>query len=141
MGKGGRVACILTPWLLTIASFVCITMIEISGWNKGILGDYYFMKVNFTDLDVSSASTLANTTTLTTALKEVEGNLANIYEIHLWNYWCVYIPSLRAMILVSDMDGLCANLDTVTAVRQTIPSCSAQDALLASPSTSSIRGV
>jgi hypothetical protein len=116
-------------------------MIEISGWNKGILGDYYFMKVNFTDLDVSSASTMANTTTLTAALKEVEGNLANIYEIHLWNYWCVNIPSLRAMILVSDMDGLCANLDTVTAVRQTIPSCSAQDAPLASPSTSSIRGV
>jgi hypothetical protein len=84
MGKGGRVACILTPWLLTIASFVCITMIEISGWNKGILGDYYFMKVNFTDLDVSSASTLSNTTTLTAALKEVQPNLANIYEIHLW---------------------------------------------------------
>ena len=86
MGKAGRVACILTPWLLTIASFICIVLIEISGWNKGILPDYYFMKVNFTDLDVSGASSLANTTTLTAALKEVQGDLANIYEIHLWNY-------------------------------------------------------
>ena len=87
MGKGGRIACILTPWLLTIASFVCITLIEISGWNKNILGDYYFMKVNFTDLDVGGASNLANTTTLTAALKEVDNSLADVYEIHLWNYW------------------------------------------------------
>ena len=86
MGKAGRVACILTPWLLTIASFICIVLVEISGWNKGILPDYYFMKVNFTDLDVSGASNLANTTTLTAALKEAQGDLANIYEIHLWNY-------------------------------------------------------
>ncbi len=84
MGKGGRIACILTPWLLTIASFVCIALIEVSGWNKSILPGYYFMKVNFTDLDISGASNLANTTTLTAALKEVEGNLDNIYEIHLW---------------------------------------------------------
>jgi hypothetical protein len=86
MGKGGRIACILTPWLLTIASFVCILLIEISGWNKSILPGYYFMKVNFTNLDVSGASGLANTTTLTAALKEVQGDLADIYEIHLWNY-------------------------------------------------------
>ena len=84
MGKGGRIACILTPWLLTIASFICILLIEISGWNKSILPGYYFMKVNFTDLDVSGASGLANTTTLTAALKEVQGDLADIYEIHLW---------------------------------------------------------
>lgn len=86
MGKGGRVACILTPWLLTIASFVCITLIEVSGWNKSVLPGYYFLKVNFTDLDLSGASGLANSTSLTAALKEVEGDLADIYEIHLWNY-------------------------------------------------------
>lgn len=44
------------------------------------------MKVNFTDLSVSGAGDLANSTTLTAALREVQGDLANIYEIHLWNY-------------------------------------------------------
>lgn len=87
MGKTGRVACIFTPWLLTVASFICILLIEVSGWNRNILPDYYFMKVNFTDLSVSGASNLANTTTLTTSLREVQGDLANIYELHLWN-WC-----------------------------------------------------
>ena len=44
------------------------------------------MKVNFTDMDVSGASGLSGTLTLTAALKEVQGDLANVYEIHLWNY-------------------------------------------------------
>lgn len=71
--------------ILTIASFLCLALIEISGWNKS-MPDYYFMKVNFTYADLSSASALANTTTLTQALKEAQNEIADIYEVHLWNY-------------------------------------------------------
>lgn len=86
MGKVGRAACITIPWALTVASFICLVMVEVSGWNKGVLPSYYFMKVNFTDMDISSTSTLDNTNTLALALQEVENNLADVYEIHLWNY-------------------------------------------------------
>ena len=90
MGKAGRIACIFTPFALTVASFICLILIEIAGWNKGLLPSYYFLKVNFTDLDISSATGdlagLADAATLTTALQEIENNIADVYEIHLWNY-------------------------------------------------------
>ena len=72
--------------VLTIASFLCLILIEISGWGKDVVPSYYFMKVNFTYADVSSASTLQNTTTLTKALQEAKPKIADIYEVHLWNY-------------------------------------------------------
>ena len=88
MGKGGRICCIAAPWILTLASFICLLLIEIAGWNKNILSSYYFFKADFTDMDLSGASDLANTTTLTQALKlaQDDGTLADTYEIHLWNY-------------------------------------------------------
>lgn len=43
MGKGGRIVCIATPMLLTIASFICLILIELSGWNAGMLPEYYFV--------------------------------------------------------------------------------------------------
>jgi len=55
MGKAGRAACILTPLVLTLASFICLVLIEIAGWNKGLLPSYYMIKFNTTELDLSSA--------------------------------------------------------------------------------------
>ncbi|EMC94505.1 hypothetical protein BAUCODRAFT_158092 [Baudoinia panamericana UAMH 10762] len=89
MGKAGRIACIFTPWALTIASFVCLILIEVSGWgSKGTFNSFYFMEANFTNLTTASASTLQNTTTLTAALElaKSEGKLSEIYQVHLWNY-------------------------------------------------------
>ncbi|KAK5171735.1 uncharacterized protein LTR77_003371 [Saxophila tyrrhenica] len=88
MGKGGRIACIFTPWVLTVASLICIIIIEIAGWNKSLLSDYYFIKANFSDLSVSGAGDLANTTTLTAALQQAQqsNTLEDVYEVHLWNY-------------------------------------------------------
>jgi len=67
---------------------ICIIIIEIAGWNKSLLSDYYFLKANFTGLDVARATGLANTTTLTTALEQANKKnlLDDIYEVHLWNY-------------------------------------------------------
>ncbi|KAH9826894.1 SUR7/PalI family [Teratosphaeria destructans] len=89
MGKAGRIVCIVTPWALTIASFICLILIEVSGWSRSSsLTHLYFFDANFTGLDLASAGTLANTTTLTTALDYArrEDLLRDIYQIHLWNY-------------------------------------------------------
>ena len=90
MGKAGRIACIFTPWALTVASFICLILVELGGWrtHSTELNSLYFFQANFTGLDVSSAGDLANTTTLTLALQEAQstGRLANLYQIHLRNY-------------------------------------------------------
>ena len=88
MGKAARIACILTPMLLTIASSICLILIELSGWNASMLPDYYFFQANFTNLTTSSAGDLQNTTTLTAALQlaQEQNRIADAYQIHLWNY-------------------------------------------------------
>ncbi|KAK4547170.1 hypothetical protein LTR36_001391 [Oleoguttula mirabilis] len=88
MGKAGRIACIFTPWALTIASLVCLVMVELAGWNSGMETSLYFFEADFTNLTVSSASTLDNTTTLTLALEAAKSEdlLESVYQIHLWNY-------------------------------------------------------
>jgi hypothetical protein len=87
MGKAARAACIFTPWALTIASFVCLVLITISGGaSKGTLSEFHFFKANFTELDVMASNLPSDD--LTAALKQsAESNqLARVYEIHLWNF-------------------------------------------------------
>lgn len=88
MGKAGRIACIFTPWALTVASFVCLVLIELSGWPGTALGEYYFFQANFTNLSVRDASIFDNNTELELALKDAQDAhlLADVYQIHLWNY-------------------------------------------------------
>ncbi|KAK5113628.1 hypothetical protein LTR62_003255 [Meristemomyces frigidus] len=88
MGKAGRIACITIPWALTVAGFLCLILIETSGWNNGTAGQYYFVQANFSSLDLSSANPAANTTTLTAALElaQTAHILEKIYRVHLWNY-------------------------------------------------------
>jgi hypothetical protein len=48
MGKAGRVACIFTPYVLTIASLICIIMVGL-GCTKSssdTLNNLYFMRVS-----------------------------------------------------------------------------------------------
>ena len=86
MGKVKRVAFLFTPWILTAPACICTALITLSGWNKGTLPNYYFVKVDFTNLNVSGASGLDDRTSLAAALEAVQGDLADIYEIYLWNY-------------------------------------------------------
>ena len=51
-----------------------------------MLGDYYFMKVNFTDLSVASSRYIDTSNTLALALSRSKDNIENVYEVHLWNY-------------------------------------------------------
>jgi len=48
MGKAGRIACIFTPYILTIASLICIIIVGL-GCTKASdsnLSDLYFVRVS-----------------------------------------------------------------------------------------------
>lgn len=85
MGKAARIACIFTPMALTIASFICLILVEISGSNTHMLNDLHFFEANLTNLTVPSSS---DNSVLSTAIDLVksDGTLSNIYQVHLWNY-------------------------------------------------------
>jgi hypothetical protein len=48
MGKAGRVACIFTPYVLTIASLICIIMVGLgcTKASSSTLNNLYFMRVS-----------------------------------------------------------------------------------------------
>jgi hypothetical protein len=52
MGKVGRIACIATPMVLTIISFILLIVVFIAGWNKGDsnLSSLYYFKVRLSSL-------------------------------------------------------------------------------------------
>lgn len=47
MGKLGRIVCIATPMVLTVASFICIVVVFLAGSNRNdpTLRGLYFFKV------------------------------------------------------------------------------------------------
>jgi hypothetical protein len=83
MGKAGRAVCIFTPMALTIASFVCVILINLGGISKSssTLNGLHFFTADFTNFTTDS-------TALGTAitLAKQEGFISNKYEIFLWNY-------------------------------------------------------
>jgi hypothetical protein len=83
MGKAGRAVCIFTPMALTIASFVCVLLINLGGISKSssTLNDLHFFTADFTNFttDSSTLGTVIN-------LAKKEGFISNKYEIFLWNY-------------------------------------------------------
>ncbi|PYI05770.1 hypothetical protein BO78DRAFT_430305 [Aspergillus sclerotiicarbonarius CBS 121057] len=102
MGKGGRIVCIFTPYVLTIASLICIIMVGL-GCTKSssdTLDDLYFFRANLKNI-TSKASDTASTIQsvvdditgvsdgdLSAALEEIEKeyNIADFYTIGLWGY-------------------------------------------------------
>lgn len=48
MGKAGRVACIFTPYVLTIVSLICLIFVGLGCTNSksSTLNDLYFMQVS-----------------------------------------------------------------------------------------------
>lgn len=90
MGKLGRIFCISTPMLLTIASFITQIFVEISGWNSSsdTLNGLYFFQIDLSSLDVSAAGDISGSLELATALQLAQDSdlLAARYDIHLWNY-------------------------------------------------------
>lgn len=89
MGKAGRIACITTPMVLTIASLVALVFLEVSGWSAGSpLNNNYFMSVDFSNFTTADAGSVANSTELTAALTlaKASNSLKDTYRVYLWSY-------------------------------------------------------
>ncbi|CAG8898121.1 unnamed protein product [Penicillium egyptiacum] len=103
MGKAGRVACIFTPYVLTIASLICIIMVGL-GCTKAssdTLNNLYFIRLDLSNISQGSGVTseitdrLADAGITSVTAEEVsatiktfqdDGNIADFYDIGLWGY-------------------------------------------------------
>jgi hypothetical protein len=89
MGKGGRIACIITPMALTIASLIALAFVDVSGWSANSpLNNNYLMSADFSNFTVADAGSLSNSTELTQALTLAQsaGVLKKSYRVYLWSY-------------------------------------------------------
>lgn len=90
MGKLGRIVCITTPMVLTIAAFLTQVVINVAGWDKNsdALNSLYFFQADFSQLDITAANDISQGLELAGALQIARstGLLAATYNIHLWNY-------------------------------------------------------
>ncbi|KXG45158.1 Actin cortical patch SUR7/pH-response regulator PalI [Penicillium griseofulvum] len=103
MGKAGRIACIFTPYALTIASLICIIMVGL-GCTKAssdTLNNLYFIRLDLSNISTGSAVTSeitdrlndAHITSVSAADIEAtiktfqnDANIADFYDIGLWGY-------------------------------------------------------
>ncbi|KAJ5551459.1 hypothetical protein N7535_000591 [Penicillium sp. DV-2018c] len=103
MGKAGRVACIFTPYVLTIASLVCIIFVGLGCTNasSSTLNNLYFLRLDLSNLSTGSETTSKIEDLLSEAhitsvsadeisqtIKKFQDNadIADFYDIGLWGY-------------------------------------------------------
>ncbi|KAJ5281049.1 hypothetical protein N7478_006421 [Penicillium angulare] len=104
MGKAGRVACIFTPYVLTIASLICIIFVGLgcTKASSNALNNLYFLRINLENMTSEGSKT---TTKIENILSEngitdvsssdvsdvidqlkSDSTLADFYQIGLWGY-------------------------------------------------------
>ncbi|KGO75206.1 Actin cortical patch SUR7/pH-response regulator PalI [Penicillium italicum] len=103
MGKAGRVACIFTPYVFTIASLICIIMVGLgcTKASSSTLNNLYFIRLDLSNISSGSALTSEITDRLNDAgitdvtAEEVsatiktlqsDAKIADFYDIGLWGY-------------------------------------------------------
>ncbi|RJE23686.1 integral membrane protein [Aspergillus sclerotialis] len=102
MGKGGRFCCIFTPYVLTIASLICIIIVGLGSTKQSDnnLNNLYFFRANLQNFTTSSKTTQdvsqilsengvdVSNSQLTDALEKAKqaSNLKDFYTIGLWGY-------------------------------------------------------
>ncbi|KAJ5137662.1 uncharacterized protein N7443_010047 [Penicillium atrosanguineum] len=104
MGKAGRVACIFTPYLLTIASLICIIMVGLgcTKASSSTLNNLYFMRVDLQNITSSGSKTTTEienileeygiTSVTSSQVSDVlsklqdDSTLKDFYDIGLWGY-------------------------------------------------------
>ncbi|KKZ63085.1 hypothetical protein EMCG_02586 [[Emmonsia] crescens] len=89
MGKGGRIACIFTPYLLTIGALVCLILVGLGVTKPSApLNSLYFVKADLSDVDVDSNGVPEELFPFTNGLQQADGkgNLHDFYLIGLWNH-------------------------------------------------------
>ncbi|KAL1966352.1 hypothetical protein VTN77DRAFT_4494 [Rasamsonia byssochlamydoides] len=100
MGTAGRIACIFTPYVLSLGALICIIFVGLGSTNanSSTLNDLYFFRADLSNLTNTSDSTIANALVnladqhssqqLANALEQAEKDLdlQDFYDIGLWNY-------------------------------------------------------
>ncbi|KAJ5174980.1 uncharacterized protein N7482_000857 [Penicillium canariense] len=104
MGKAGRVACIFTPYVLTIASLICIIMVGLgcTKASSGTLNNLYFVRVDLQNISSEGSKTTTEienilsehgiTSVTSSEVSDVlsklqeDSTLADFYQIGLWGY-------------------------------------------------------
>ncbi|CDM33425.1 hypothetical protein DTO013E5_7294 [Penicillium roqueforti] len=103
MGKAGRVACIFTPYVLTIASLICIILVGLgcTKASSSTLNNLYFIRLDLSNISEGSALTSEITDRLSAAgitdvtadevsetieTLQADANISDFYDIGLWGY-------------------------------------------------------
>ncbi|KAJ5602019.1 hypothetical protein N7510_011553 [Penicillium lagena] len=104
MGKVGRIACIFTPYVLTVASLICLIFVGIgcTASNSSTKTNLYFFRINTENITTSSKTTQEIQTILEDthleneiSVQQVQNfvdavkkdvNLKDFYDIGLWGY-------------------------------------------------------
>ncbi|KAJ5256626.1 hypothetical protein N7478_012730 [Penicillium angulare] len=106
MGKAGRVACIITPYLLTIATLICIIVVALgcTKSSSSTLSNLYFIRVDLRNIDNgtktdSEIEDILNEFHITSvnssevkdivdqlASNEEDSEIKEFYDIGLWGY-------------------------------------------------------
>ena len=103
MGKAGRIACIFTPYALTIASLICIVMVGLgcTKASSSTLDNLYFMRINLQNISQGSKTTeeietILNKFHITSVTSEQvstvisdlqqDSTLKDFYAVGLWGY-------------------------------------------------------
>ncbi|KAK2810666.1 hypothetical protein FQN50_002706 [Emmonsiellopsis sp. PD_5] len=89
MGKGGRIACIFTPYILTLGSLACLILVGL-GMTKpsSPLNTFYFVKADLKDIDTNSDGIAEKLLPFTHGLQQADGRgqIHDYYLIGLWNH-------------------------------------------------------
>lgn len=102
MGKAGRALCIFTPYMLTIASLVCIIMVGLgcTNSNSSTLNNLYFFRADLQNFTTSSGtksevSSLLSDANLDVSSSDLDSimnqaadqlNLKDFYTVGVWGY-------------------------------------------------------
>lgn len=89
MGKGGRIACIFLPYLLSIGALVCLILVGLgSTKSTSPLNDIYFIRMDLKDLSLGAVDKDSKLDALDKGLKIAKdaGKLHDFYTVGLWNH-------------------------------------------------------
>lgn len=83
MGKAGRIACIFTPYAMTIISMVLVIIVELGGKSPGssLLNSVYAWQADFSNLKFNG-----NLNVIGQAVKNAHdaGQIKPLYQIHIY---------------------------------------------------------
>ncbi|KAL1957608.1 hypothetical protein VTO42DRAFT_5719 [Malbranchea cinnamomea] len=89
MGKGGRIACIFLPYVLSIGALVCLILVGLGSTSTNSPPkDIYFLRIDLHDINVDTSDVSRSYYAIGKGLQQADaaGKLEDFYTIGLWNH-------------------------------------------------------